>query len=166
MNVRLLQHLCRGFRILVQNCPLLFLREGALVWSPDGGQHPAPPLQCTEGPVSPHPWCLLTVNSEFQVDRYLLRDLYINIGRKLKCILVLSRGCVSYTKLDRRRRQCCCSPGRCGDPPSLSRGPLTPTPWNFQVIGNPGPWQLKWPWGGCEVTSVQLIASCGCEPLY
>lgn len=32
--------------------------------------------------------CLLTVNSEFQADRCLLRDLYINTARgKLKCIL-------------------------------------------------------------------------------
>lgn len=34
--------------------------------------------------------CLLTVNSEFQDDRCLLRDLYINTVRgKLKCILNL-----------------------------------------------------------------------------
>ena len=46
--------------------------------SPDRWEH-RPATQNKEDPVSAlHSWCLLTVNSEFQLDRYLLRDLYIN----------------------------------------------------------------------------------------
>lgn len=48
-------------------------------------------------------WCLLTVNSEFQPDKYLLRDLYINrVRRKVKYVLILLASEWVAITLDRR----------------------------------------------------------------